>query len=138
MVGVDKLIYSIFSQDVMQIIWCDQKHLFPRCSFTWLISFPHRRFPIGSYLKADMEIMVYLGIIDTIKYIGSQKILTEITAILSWILLWWEKCSFLCFGNEASRTRSVCLPIATPTCFDKSFKKVLKPYKRDCYDVMIL
>ena len=51
-------------------------------------------FPIGSYLKADMEIMVYLGIIDTIKYIGSQKILTEITAILSLLLLWCEKCGY--------------------------------------------
>ena len=36
--------------------------------------------------------MVYLSILDTRKYFGSQKILTEITAILSWILLWWEKC----------------------------------------------
>ena len=41
---------------------------------------------------ADVEIMVYLSILDTRKYFGSQKILTEITAILSWILLWWEKC----------------------------------------------
>ena len=24
--------------------------------------------------------------------------------------------TFLCFGNEASRTRSVCLPIASPSC----------------------
>ena len=41
---------------------------------------------------ADVEITVYLGILDTRKYFGSQKILTKITAILSWILLWWEKC----------------------------------------------
>ena len=31
---------------------------------------------------ADVEIMVYLGILDTRKYFGSQKILTEIIAIL--------------------------------------------------------
>ena len=42
----------------------------------------------------DVEIMVYLGILDTRKYFGSQKILTEITTILSWILLWWEKCGY--------------------------------------------
>ena len=29
-----------------------------------------------------LEIMVYLGILDTRKFIGSQKILTELTAIL--------------------------------------------------------
>ena len=39
---------------------------------------------------------------------------------------------FLCFGNEASRTRSVCLPIAT------TFKKVPKLHKRKCYDVIII
>ena len=33
-------------------------------------------------LVADVEIMVYLGILDTRKYFGSQKILTDITAIL--------------------------------------------------------
>ena len=32
---------------------------------------------------ADVEIMVYLGILDTRKLLGSQKILTKITAILS-------------------------------------------------------
>ena len=32
---------------------------------------------------ADVEIMVYLGILDTRKYFGSQKILTKVTAILS-------------------------------------------------------
>ena len=32
---------------------------------------------------ADVEIMVYLGILDTRKFLGSQKILTKITAILS-------------------------------------------------------
>ena len=32
--------------------------------------------------RPDVEIMVYLGILDTRKYFGSQKILTEITAIL--------------------------------------------------------
>ena len=33
--------------------------------------------------QADVEIMVYLGILDTRKFLGSQKILTKITAILS-------------------------------------------------------
>ena len=33
--------------------------------------------------RADVEIMVYLGILDTRKYFGSQKISTNITAILS-------------------------------------------------------
>ena len=42
-------------------------------------------FNIGvEYLvESDVEIMVYLGILDTSKYLGSQKILTGITAILS-------------------------------------------------------
>ena len=35
----------------------------------------------------DVEIVVHLGILDTRKYFGSQKILTEITAILLWISL---------------------------------------------------
>ena len=34
------------------------------------------------FLWPDVEIMVYLGILDTRKYFGLQKILTEITAIL--------------------------------------------------------
>ena len=33
--------------------------------------------------RPDVEIMVYLGILDTRKVLGSQKILTKITAILS-------------------------------------------------------
>ena len=41
-----------------------------------------------------MEIMVYLGILDTRKYFGSQKILSEITAIWLWISLEWELCSY--------------------------------------------
>ena len=32
---------------------------------------------------ADVEIVVYLGILDTRKFLGSQKIWTKITAILS-------------------------------------------------------
>ena len=43
------------------------------------------------HLLSDVEIMVYLGILVTRKYFVSQKILTEITAILSWISLWWYK-----------------------------------------------
>ena len=35
-----------------------------------------------SYFMPDVEIMVYLGILDTRIYLGSQKILTEIIAIL--------------------------------------------------------
>ena len=34
---------------------------------------------------------MYLGILVTRKYFVSQKILTENTAILSWISLLWEK-----------------------------------------------
>ena len=34
-------------------------------------------------LCLDVEIMVYLGILDTRKFLGSQKILIKITAILS-------------------------------------------------------
>ena len=44
--------------------------------------------------ETDVEIMVYLGILDTRKYFGSKKILTEITAILLWISLKWEKYSY--------------------------------------------
>ena len=33
--------------------------------------------------QADVEIMVYLGILDTRKFLGSQRILTKIKAILS-------------------------------------------------------
>ena len=34
-------------------------------------------------IPPDVEIMVYLGILDTRKFMGLQKILTKITAILS-------------------------------------------------------
>ena len=38
-----------------------------------------------------VEIMVYLGILDTRKYFVSQKILAKITYILSRISILWDK-----------------------------------------------
>ena len=68
--------------------------------------------------------------------------LVNLVGAVKAIIIYWKiaiilQLNFLlCFGNEASRTRFVCLPIATPSCLDTTLKKVPKPYKRECYDVI--
>ena len=51
----------------------------------------------GSLYWADVEIMVNLSIQVTRKYFDSQKILTEISANTSWVLLCWDKYSYFVF-----------------------------------------
>ena len=45
---------------------------------------------------SDVEIMVYLGILDTRKFLSSQKIVTKITAILSQKWLWCKNYRYYC------------------------------------------
>ena len=48
---------------------------------------------------------------------------------------------FLCFDNKASRDRNVGWSVGRSVSllvgFDTTFKKVPKPYERDCYDIII-